>query len=296
MTRILHFSDPHIEAPLRGLPASEWLGKRAAALVAHGLLRHRRFREARPKTEALAAWARAHGVHAVLCTGDYTAFGTEPELAEARRRMDPFVQGGVPFVGVPGNHDVYLPPSVHDRRYERHFGDLSVSDHPHLCADGPWPLVRLVGPHVAIVAINSARPNPPWWRSSGQISQSQLDALPDVLAHLGDRFVVVATHHAVRLASGRRDSRRHGLVNATALERLLRRHLRRGMLVHGHVHRCYHLPRHVAGTPIFGAGSATHAGRESFWVYEHSSTGGVRARRGHWAGHGFTLSHDEIRV
>jgi 3',5'-cyclic AMP phosphodiesterase CpdA len=295
--RLLHFSDPHFEAPLQGVPPSEWLNKRAAALVAHRLLRRRRFREAVPKTEALAAWARAQDVDAIVCTGDFTAFGTEPELAEARRRLEPFVRAGVPLVVVPGNHDIYLAASVRDARFERHFGDLLATDRPDLCADGAWPLVRLVGDHVAVVAINSARPNPPWWRSSGRIPPRQLDALSHALdvLHGEGRFIVVATHHAPRRASGRPDSFRHGLVNGAALERLLRAHLRRGMLVHGHVHRCYHLARHIAGSPIFGAGSATHAGRESFWLYDVGEDG-AQARKGRWTGSGFALDATLVRA
>jgi 3',5'-cyclic AMP phosphodiesterase CpdA len=293
--RILHFSDPHFEADLSGVPWREWVGKRAAALLAHRLLRRRRFMEAAAKVEALASWARAQGVQGVLCTGDYTAFGTEPELAEARRRVAPLVRDGVPFVTVPGNHDIYLPPSVRDGRFERHFGDLLTTDRPDVCVDGPWPLVRLLGEHGAIVAVNSARPNAPMWRSNGHIPRRQLDALAAVLRdpQLRDRFVVVATHHAPRLASGRPDSLRHGLVNGSALEGVLRRHLGRGMLVHGHVHACYHLSARVAGTPIFGAGSVTHAGRESFWLYD-VGLDAVQARRGHWTGSTFALDGTSI--
>lgn len=33
--------------------------------------------------------------------------------------------------------------------------------------DGPWPLLRLIGENLAVVGVNSARPNPLPWRSSG---------------------------------------------------------------------------------------------------------------------------------
>ena len=47
--------------------------------------------------------------------------------------------------------------------------------------DGVWPLVRLIGDSVAVVCVNSARPNPQPWRSSGRIPDTQIKALRDVL-------------------------------------------------------------------------------------------------------------------
>jgi 3',5'-cyclic AMP phosphodiesterase CpdA len=288
--RILHFSDPHFLGPLRASPLSEWAGKRAAALVAWGLLRRRRFVDAARKVELLLRWAQERDVDAVLCTGDYTAFGTEPEIREARQRMEPFVRAPFAFVTVPGNHDVYLPLAARDGRFERHFGDLLHTDRPDLSGDGPWPLVRLLGDHAAVVAVNSVRPNPPLWRSSGCVPAVQMDALARALADgdLRRRFLLVATHHAPRHASGRPDSMRHGLVNGAALEGLLGRHLSRGALVHGHIHDCFHLPRKVAGVPIFGAGSVTDAGREGFWLYEVDPAS-ARAQRGRWTPDGYAL-------
>lgn len=269
MIRILHFSDVHIEGPIRGTDALEWTNKRAVAWVAHHLVRRRRFRDAANKVQALARFAREQSVDLVICTGDYTALGTEPELSMARQAMAPFTDARLGFITLPGNHDVYLPRAVRDRRFERHFGDLLRSDRPDLATDGVWPMVRFPADGLAVITVNSVRPNPQLWRSSGRIPDAQLEGLrlasrdPEVR----NRFVVVATHHAPRLASGRPDHFWHGLVNARALGAALSG-LRAGMLLHGHVHRCFHLGPDVFGVPVFGAGSATHAGHEGLWIYE----------------------------
>jgi hypothetical protein len=43
-------------------------------------------------------------------------------------------------------------------------------------------------------------------------------------------------------------------------------------VLHGHIHRRYHL-RTAEGPVLFGAGSATQAGREGIWVYEIDERG-----------------------
>ncbi|MFW6050194.1 MAG: metallophosphoesterase family protein [Myxococcota bacterium] len=277
MLRILHFSDPHVEAPGAWVPPGEWLGKRALAYVAHRLVRRRRFRYVDDRLRALSRFAQDEGIDLALCTGDLTALGTEPELVRARRALAPFERLPRGLVTFPGNHDIYLPRAVRDGRFERHFGDLLRSDRPDLATDGVYPLVRLPADGVAVVALCSARPNPAPWRSSGRIPPAQLEGLRRILQDpdIRDRWVAVATHHAPRLASGRPDRPWHGLVNAAALGRALRG-LRRGMLVHGHVHERFHLSADPFGVPVFGAGSATDAGREGCWLYEVSG-GGLEA-------------------
>ncbi|MFW5876324.1 MAG: metallophosphoesterase family protein [Myxococcota bacterium] len=295
--RILHFSDVHLEGPTRGAPLREWINKRGVAYVAHRLIRRHRFEDAERKLEALARLAAHERVDMALCTGDHTALGTHPELARARRVLEPFAAAPLGLMALPGNHDVFLPASVRDRRFERYFGDLCATDRPDLTVDGRWPLVRLPAPGLAVVAVNTVRPNPPLWRSSGRIPDAQLQVLRRVLAdpELRRRFVVVALHHAPRLASGRPDRFWHGLVNADALRRALAG-LGAGMLVHGHVHQRYHLDAACFGVPLFGAGSVTHGGREGFWLYEVGPEGEVRAHGGRWTGQRYELQGPPVQV
>jgi 3',5'-cyclic AMP phosphodiesterase CpdA len=282
--RALHFSDVHLRVPLADVPARDLVPKRLLGAANLLLRRDRRFRDAARKLAALAEALDAESVDAVLCTGDYTALGTAAELALARRAIAPFTQRPLGFVTVPGNHDVYVDSAVREARFARAFGDLLRTDLPELSADGTWPQVRLLGEDVAVVAVDSARPNPQLWRSSGAIPAAQWAALPHVLddARVRDRFVVVLTHYAPYREDGRPDSRWHGLEEAARLAALLAARPRTVWL-HGHVHWCFHHARRHGSPDVFGAGSATDRGREGAWLFEFGREGG-RARRGRFDG------------
>jgi 3',5'-cyclic AMP phosphodiesterase CpdA len=287
--RILHLSDVHVTVPLSELPWGEMLNKRLLGAANLVLRRGHHFAEAREKLEALALLAAEQQVDLVICTGDYTALGTEPELAAARKAILPLTGRAYGYVTVPGNHDLYMPDTVRERRFERHFGDLLRSDLPEACVDGPWPLVRLVGEHVAVVAVNSARPNPQPWRSNGIIPERQLRALSELCgdARIADRFVFVITHYAPRRADGSHDKPAHGLINADAFLSACSS-LRRGAILHGHIHGRFQLAVPELALRIFGAGSTTCAGREGLWLFDvngdHAS-----AQPGGWNGERYVV-------
>jgi len=287
--RILHFSDVHVQVPVAQMPAGDLFGKRLLGAANLVLRRERLFRDAPRKLQALADLAHATGVDFTICTGDFTALGTEPELIAARSAIAPLTRAPLGFVTVPGNHDLYLPDTIADRRFERHFGDLLGTDRPDLTVDGTWPIVRMCGSLVAVIAVNSARPNPHPFRSSGEIPSAQLAALERILLlpEIAERFVFVITHYAPRRKDGTADTAHHGLDNADELLRACSR-ARRGALLHGHIHWGYHLQLPGGGLPIFGAGSATHAGRESFWVFDVEADRAV-AIAGSWDGDRYVL-------
>ncbi len=290
--RILHFSDVHVQVPVARMPLGDMVGKRALGAANLVLRRERLFRDAPRKLRALADLVAAARIDAVICTGDYTALGTEPELVAARAAVEPLTHAALGFVTVPGNHDLYLPDVLADRRFERHFGDLLGTDRPDLTVDGRWPAVRFVGESVAVVAVNSARPNPHPFRSSGAIPSEQLAALERILAlpEIASRFVFVATHYAPRRRDGTPDTAHHGLDNADDFLAACR-HLSRGAILHGHIHWRYHLRVPGLRVPIFGAGSATHAGREGIWVFDFESDRTL-AIGGHWDGGQYVLDAD----
>jgi 3',5'-cyclic AMP phosphodiesterase CpdA len=293
MMRVLHFSDVHVDVPLGQMPAREFFGKRLIGGANLLLRRKRLFRDARAKLAALARFADEQAVDLAICTGDYTALGTPPELAAARAAIEPLTRRPLGFVTVPGNHDLYMPDTLADRRFERNFGDLIGTDWPEYAVDGRWPAVRLYDAQLAVIALNSARPNPQILRSSGRIPDAQLDAFARIVAdsRLQGRSVLVATHYAPRRADGTPDSFSHGLENADALLSICAR-LPRAAILHGHIHWRYHV--HAAPGPhLFGAGSATHEGREGIWLYE-VEPGRVRARPGAYAQGAYRLEADGI--
>ena len=289
MIRVLHFSDVHLPSSLRRVPMGDLAGKRLLGAANVIVRRRRRFREAPAKMAALARLARELPADAVLCTGDYTELGTEEEIQTARVACEPFLGAPLGFITMPGNHDLYVPDTVRTHRFERHFGDLLRTDLPEHAIDGPWPSVRLLGDHAAVVAVRSARPNPEPWRSSGAISAVELGALAQILAdpRVRDRFIVVATHYALRRRDGTRDTRLHGLDNTDALERVCAS-IARGAIVHGHIHWRYHLRLPGLRAHVLGAGSATDRGREGLWVYELDRDH-ARAIPGSWRDGAFAL-------
>ena len=181
MIRILHFSDVHVQESARTIPPRELLGKRALALANLYLTRGRLFRESVPKLEALGRFAVSERVDFSICTGDYTAVGSEAEYRSARAAIESLVRAPLGFCTVPGNHDVYLGDTLRDTRFERHFGAFTTTDMPEYACDGPYPFVRLVSSSLAVVGVNSAKPNPNPFSSSGRIPQAQLDGLVRVL-------------------------------------------------------------------------------------------------------------------
>lgn len=292
--RILHFSDTHLGLGLRRVPLRDWPGKRLAGAL--NLLRGRqhRFAETRRKVELLAELGRSQKADLVVFSGDFTALGTERELEAARALFQPFTDAPEGFLCVPGNHDLYASDSVRERRFERHFGEFLVSDLPHLRTDGVWPVVRIVGPEVAVVAVNSARPNLPPWKSSGRVPNAQLKGLAAALEEpvIARRLVLIVTHYAPCLADGGPDRRNHRMVNAAEFLSVCAS-VRRGVILCGHVHRTYHARVRGIGPGVLCAGSATLHGHEGFWMIDVEN-GGTTALRGWWTIDGFELDVERL--
>ena len=280
--RVLHCSDFHLLPRLRSVPVSDWLSKRVTGAFNFWWERKGQFALTPRKLDKLAEFARDEAVDAVLCTGDYTLWGTEREHENARQAVQPLIEASETFVTVPGNHDVYTRRVVDEQRFERHFGDLLRTDLPESSLDGTWPQVRILGDEAVAIAVNSAIPHWVPWKANGKIPAAQLDALERLLgdAEIRRRFVFVMTHHAPRLADGSNDPAHHGLVNAERLLDICSR-IQRGAILFGHVHRTYRLEVPQLGATLFNSGSTTLTGREGLWLFD-VTPGATEVRRGRW--------------
>ena len=291
--RVLHVSDLHLEDGFKGVPFTAFLNKRIFGYANLALRRRKAFAQAVEKVQALGAFLEDHRVDLVVCTGDYTALGTEPEIAYARQTIEPLTRAPLGFFTVPGNHDLYLRDTVKAGWFDEHFGELMRTELPEYAVDGVWPQVWFPADGLAIVGINSARANPKPTYSSGRIANEEIDALARILddARLRDRFVIIATHYAPRLANGRPDRPAHGLENA---EELLQASAcaARGVILHGHIHWRYHV--RVPETPLSlcCAGSTTHAGREGLWMLEVGNDWAT-ATPGRWDQMRYVLEPDQ---
>jgi len=284
--RLLHFSDVHVQDAILSMPMRELMSKRLVGAVNLWLHRERLFRAVPEKLLALDAFRIENAIDGVICTGDFTALGTEGEHRAARVAMDPFTNAPYGLSLVPGNHDLYVQDAVDDARFERHFGDLLGTDRPDAVVDGSYPFVRLLGDKIVILGVNSARPNPMPFESSGLIPAPQLRALVKLLDEYADRLCFVMTHYAPLTKAGRPDSAHHGLDNAADLLAICKRS--NVILLHGHIHHRYSHAATAAHPRLFCAGSVTHQGREGLWLYEIEGTR-VRAIPGRWSGAKYEL-------
>jgi hypothetical protein len=129
-----------------------------------------------------------------------------------------------------------------------------------------YPFAQRVGP-VWLVAVNSATGNRWSWDASGTVGAAQLGRLRRLLVHLGPGPRILVTHYPVRLASGRRERRSHGLPN---LAEVLAVAADGGVCLwlHSHRHGAYRLTLPgVAPFPIVCAGSSTQRGLWSYGAY-----------------------------
>lgn len=238
--RIAHLSDLHL-LDLEGVPATRMLNKRITGLVN---LKMKRAHEHRQEVaQALARAVASHRVDHVVVTGDLTNLSLESEFSLAKRFLKENLTLAARDVSVvPGNHDAYTRGAQRSRRFESFFGEYITSDLPGATGVpgiGRFPYVRLRGP-VAFIGLSTAVARPPLV-ASGHLGAPQRMALRAVLAHqeVRERFKVILQHHPWHAPGGAAKTLLQGLQDAREeLEAL--DELRRGLLLHGHVHRRVH--------------------------------------------------------
>lgn len=247
VVRLGHFSDVHITQP----PLSEgWKGlwgKRLAGSANYWLGgRGRHFDGSAQRLEALLLDLEGQSVDHGLCTGDLTQMSFEGEFERCAQAFGPRLRAPERWTVIPGNHDRYTPEAA--GRFERWFGPLSAPE--------GYPWVRRLGDGVVLVCIDVARPVT-LLDSSGLCGHAQLRALRDVLSQQMDQvFVIVALHYGLLRADGGPDRPHHGIRDYAGLLALFDDpETRVDLVVHGHLHRPFLLPR--SSYAIACAGSAT---------------------------------------
>jgi 3',5'-cyclic AMP phosphodiesterase CpdA len=267
--RVLHCSDVHVtEDPgrTRFFRRGPRFWMSWYELVVQG--RARAFSQAPESIRAIARDADRHRVDHVVLSGDLTASALPSEFAGAASALGDLASNPRRCTVIPGNHDCHHPAALREHTFEAHFGELLVSDLPAHRRVGPWPLVRLLGDGLAVIALHSSLlPFIPGV-AYGRLGPEQLDGLRAALADraLAGRAVLVVVHHAPRRADMSPDKLWHRLLDAEALLALLPGP--RFAVLHGHIHRRYHHPATSTRPHLFGAGSSTQAGREGYWLID----------------------------
>ena len=241
--RIAHVSDLHVLSRTGARWRQIVFNKRLtgyANLILHRGRVHRRDYLVRVLASASAS------ADQLVVTGDITNLALEHEYQEATALLDEAARR-IEVTVIPGNHDIYLPALVHERRFTHHFHRFFESDLPDLAADVPagrFPCVKL-RQNLAIIGLSSAVPRSPFV-SAGRLGAAQLAALDRILARpeVRERTPVVLVHHPPVDRRPRILQLRDGLVDAPGLRRRLAV-LSRGAVLFGHLH---HRVRHRFAT------------------------------------------------
>ncbi|MBS1149393.1 MAG: Metallophosphoesterase [Myxococcaceae bacterium] len=284
MLRIAHISDLHVLSRTGVELRRVLFNKRVTGYA--NLLTHRARNYRRENLLAVIAAAAAQADHLVV-TGDITNLSLEGEYVEARRLLDE-AAGSAEVTVVPGNHDIYLPIILHERRFPHHFSRYMHSDLPELALAlpaGHFPSVKLRGP-AAIIGLTTAVPRPPFV-SAGLLGREQREALARVLRHpeVARRTPVILLHHSPFDSRFRLDQLRGGLVDARELRETLQP-LPRGLVLYGHLHERRHQAL-TTGRGALDAVCATAAAlghpddriRAAFNLYELDDDGRIASIR-----------------
>ncbi len=233
MIRLAHFSDIHFSVPPRRILWSQ-LGrsKRLLGLLSLRMSRYRRLDGAARVAAAMQRDMAERELDGVVFSGDLTCMALPEEYRAARAGLARLCERE-DVVGIPGNHDVYVPDARGS--FGRHFPDWMRSDLP--TERWPSPFVRFFD-QVAVVGLQSARPNRPH-DSSGIVPTRVLWELDTLLdrPELRQRTVILVLHYGLVRADGSPDKRLHGLRNADELIGLLRGRV--SLILHGHMHRAF---------------------------------------------------------
>ncbi|WP_438002012.1 metallophosphoesterase [Sorangium sp. So ce185] len=296
--RIAHLSDLHLLS-LEGAIPFRLLNKRLTGYIN---LRFRRRAIHKPHAvHAAAKEIRRLGIDHVVITGDVSNLALEREFVLVRSFLQRDL--GLPperVSIVPGNHDAYTKGAHRSQRFSQYFAPYLRSDLPLDDAakrdDGAggsdgggsaFPFVHLRGP-VAFIGLSTAWPRPPLV-ASGRLGPVQLRALERVLSHpeVRRRTPIVLQHHPFHNPASRAKTLLEGLGDAAAEGRLLR-HVSRGLLLHGHLHRRIHRKLHTERGHIDAVGAASasllHESDErmaGFNVYEVDDAGAIRGITSH---------------
>jgi 3',5'-cyclic AMP phosphodiesterase CpdA len=278
--RLAHFTDLHFTQAPRHYAWRDLLSKRCVGWANLALLgRYPLFRDAAEVTRACVAdLARQRPDH-VMITGDFTATSLPSEFDAARAALAPLLESGLETTVIPGNHDVYVRSALRDRLFERAFGrwartEWQAHEFPASVRGlYPFPLVRLLGRDVALIALRDARPA--WLLdSSGRVGPAQRSMLRALLGapELAERTKVLALHYGLRRRDRSPDTHRHGLRDAEAVLRIAEE-AGVSLVIHGHLHGRFVFSSGTVSVPaIADPGSLTAAsGPRAYHVYHVGS-------------------------
>lgn len=268
--RVGHVSDLHIFRKGR-LQPWRYLGNRALGGLNLVLKRGK----THDNDVVVAAFKRLKqlDVDHIVVTGDLSNLAIEEEFQAAREIIEAHAGGPDKVSIIPGNHDYYTFGAAIQGRFERFFGDWMTSELPLADPKNPYPYVKLLDEHVALLGVNTCIPTPPGL-AVGRVGAAQRERIAALLDHptLKTRFVIAALHHHLdppRHTNARKELMRR-MQDASQVKQAL---LDGGvnLVIHGHNHQ------HGFTTLANGRGGQMHiceAGSTSVFHKEDPHFGG----------------------
>jgi 3',5'-cyclic AMP phosphodiesterase CpdA len=256
-TRVLHFSDVHLNIPNPGWRPGDFLSKRLTGWLNWNITkRGRRFADANNRILAIRHLVHERDPDGVVFSGDASAIGFGSEAAAVAKILSGIE---LPKIAVPGNHDYYTRAGVKAQGFETAFADWQQGER---IGKETYPFAVKIG-SLWFVGVNSCCANSLFWDAHGIVGTEQLQRLDQLLQRLPDEPKVLVTHYPMCRSDGGCENRWHGLRDRDRLSEIVIRHRIRGWLC-GHIHRGF-LIKPTSDRPflMFCGGSATQEGPAS---------------------------------
>lgn len=259
-TRIIHFSDVHLNIAKPGWRPADMFSKRLTGWLNWNVTsRGRRFADAGRRIRSIGDFIREQKPDGVVFSGDASAIGFGREASAVAEMLGHLE---LPGLAVPGNHDYYTPAAVAAQGFEGAYDNWQQGARVN---PEKYPFAIRIGTGW-FVGVNSCRANSLFWDAHGRVDDAQLHRLDQLLTQLPAGPRVLVTHYPYCKRDGGRENYWHGLRNRHDLFDIVVRHGIRAWLC-GHIHRSFILrPTNERPFWMCCAGSATQEGCAS--IYE----------------------------
>ncbi len=178
-------------------------------------------------SESLPFLFQALNVDVILLGGDFTSTSMKEEFILAKNFVLSLTR---PWIAIPGNHDVYTKRSFIKQTYYQHFQNRTPALYS-LAKEGME--AHKIDPLWWVIALDTSRPTN--LRSSqGFFSEKLEERLDGLLSVIPDKEKIILFNHYPFFPQ---EEEKHSLLRGEALEKLIRRHPKIALYLHGHTHR-----------------------------------------------------------
>jgi len=204
------------------------------------------------------------GVDLVLLGGDFTTTALSSEFEIAEQFIKKIKQ---PWIAIPGNHDHYTKRAYRTHRYYNYFSN-STPEGPYRLAEHGLE-IHILSPEWTLIAMDTAHATS-LISSAGLLSLQLETHLEKALQSISSSTLLF--NHYPFLSNN--DKPRHSLQRGEALEKLLTRHPKVRLYLHGHTHHRAIADLQPSNLPVvLDSGSAAQSHDGSWNLIDLGSSG-----------------------